>query len=357
MRGSRTQDYSYAIDHDKKLVHVSMAIRDVSYFCPQCGEIMVPHMGEIRRWHYEHKANKKCVYAHYLRKIAVLRIKEAFDSSSDFFIQYEIPVSCNKHKCIFRDYSCEKYELQTFNLKKYYNKCEVDITYNNLKCDLILSSTLNKNRAPVIIEILGKNRLVDDKIESGVRLIIIKISTEEDLERIVKTRLLTDNEKLFRREPIIGAHIAFYNFRDKLILKNPDYFSSGKTDYNMHFMWVKPDGMFDVGSCRCTDDMSKFIPDGADCIVADEKFPVYWGIFQFASKGLVVKNCLVCKHYSSNIYELPTCPMRDDVGPMFPEQLNAKECEYFDQQDYKSLIGFNHEFPKYFDVIVNNKLR
>ncbi|MDY6105845.1 MAG: competence protein CoiA family protein, partial [Candidatus Limisoma sp.] len=54
------QDYSYAFDESDTLINVGYASRSCTYYCPCCGEIMIPHMGKVRRWHFTHKSVAKC---------------------------------------------------------------------------------------------------------------------------------------------------------------------------------------------------------------------------------------------------------------------------------------------------------
>lgn len=90
------QNYSYAVDASGVLVNVKQAVRDKKYFCPCCGFEMRPHMGNIRRWHFTHKAEAECSYESYLHKIAKIRIKEAFITSEKFEITYNPKHLCSK---------------------------------------------------------------------------------------------------------------------------------------------------------------------------------------------------------------------------------------------------------------------
>ena len=62
-----SQNYSYANNSSGELIHVSTAQRCEEYFCPICGELMTPHMGKVRRWHFVHKNAGNCSYESYLQ--------------------------------------------------------------------------------------------------------------------------------------------------------------------------------------------------------------------------------------------------------------------------------------------------
>lgn len=65
------QDYSYSMDKESHLINVTDAVKGNDYYCPCCGEIMIPRQGSRRRWHFAHKGNLgDCSYETYLHKVA-----------------------------------------------------------------------------------------------------------------------------------------------------------------------------------------------------------------------------------------------------------------------------------------------
>lgn len=118
MTPTTKQNYSYAINEDNTLIHVNTAVRGGMYTCPYCGGEMTPHMGKIRKWHFTHKANlQNCNYETYLHKIAKARIKAAFDNNPHFYIQYDVPVHCDKFDCDVAD--CK--ECRTIQYMSFWN--------------------------------------------------------------------------------------------------------------------------------------------------------------------------------------------------------------------------------------------
>lgn len=119
MTPTTKQNYSYAINEDNTLIHVNTAVRGGMYTCPYCGGEMTPHMGKIRKWHFTHKANlQNCNYETYLHKIAKARIKAAFDNNPHFYIQYDVPVHCDKFDCDVADCKeCRTIQYMSFRTK------------------------------------------------------------------------------------------------------------------------------------------------------------------------------------------------------------------------------------------------
>ena len=90
-----SQNYSYANNSSGDLINVSTAKRNEKYFCPICGELMNPHMGKVRKWHFVHKNAGNCSYESYLHKLAKIRIRHAFLSSEHFLLSYNAKAICS----------------------------------------------------------------------------------------------------------------------------------------------------------------------------------------------------------------------------------------------------------------------
>ena len=157
MTKNYSQNYSYANNLSGELINVSNAQRSEQYFCPICGEPMTPHMGKIRRWHFVHNNANNCSYESYLHKLAKIKIQKAFLSSEHFILSYTAKAICS-FDCPFINYpKCEGGKPVEFDLKKYYDSCQIEASYNQYIADLLLSSTINPNLPPVLIEIIQCN--------------------------------------------------------------------------------------------------------------------------------------------------------------------------------------------------------
>ena len=168
-----SQNYSYANNSSGDLINVSTAQRNEKYFCPICGEIMNPHMGKVRRWHFVHKNAGNCSYESYLHKLAKIKIREAFLSSEHFLLSYNAKAICSV-ECPFIGFSkCEGEKHVEFDLRRYYDTCEIEATYHQYKADLLLTSSTNPKTPPVLIEIMVTHKCTEDKIKDGARIIEI----------------------------------------------------------------------------------------------------------------------------------------------------------------------------------------
>lgn len=208
--------YQYSLrQNDGCLVNISAITKDNrhdGYRCLQCGNEMVPVLGEKRKPHFKHKSNCSCSSELYLHKIGKMILKRRFDESDTFPVTYYIGSRCDMKGrfCPFRDILeanrntyCSRTKLYTIDLKKYYDICLVEKTYRGYVADLLLKSSSKPNREPVLLEIAVTHECELKKIYSGIRIIEIKGEQEQDFERDI----IESEEK---------QHIVFYNFKREL---------------------------------------------------------------------------------------------------------------------------------------------
>jgi len=130
---------TYAIDNDGKLVFVDDVLtgNKCGCFCPACKEpVLAKNKGVKRTHHFAHQSGTECKYAceSMLHCLAKEKIREAFLSKSEFWIDYEYRSFCKNYRnCKFNMLGeCCVSERKRFDLKKYYDSCEQEISYDNI---------------------------------------------------------------------------------------------------------------------------------------------------------------------------------------------------------------------------------
>lgn len=188
--------YRYAYDENNNIVDINELSEETrtlhTYVCVGCGNKILPRAmcSEYRRAHFYHKEHVECSGETYLHKLAKQKIKNKFDSSQEFIIQYSINVSCSELKCKIRNADCaNRKKTIRFDLKKHYNKCEVEkgIIYNGNKyiADLLLTNEENDNYPPMLIEICVSHPCEAEKMYSGLQILEINIKDEQSLIDLV----------------------------------------------------------------------------------------------------------------------------------------------------------------------------
>lgn len=293
-----SQNYSYANNSSGDLINVSTAQRNEKYFCPICGELMSPHMGKVRRWHFVHKNVGNCSYESYLHKLAKIKIREAFLSSEHFLLSYNAKAICS-FECPFIGFpKCEDEKHVEFDLRRYYDTCEIETTYHQYRADLLLTSSKYPKRPPVLIEIKVTHKCTEDKIKDGVRIIEIPIQSEEQIDNIVSNCKLTAVRDEHRNYSYSNdRNITLYNFN-----KVESFDPIGRFDEcegcfsrkNIIVFWLNSQGQFSTFDCHCYE-VSKKLPSNVHYYITEIATP-FKEIFQeFSKRGVKIRNCFLCK--------------------------------------------------------------
>ena len=350
MLNKSSQNYSYANNSSHELINVSSAQRDENYFCPICGEPMTPHMGKIRRWHFVHKNIGECSYESYLHMLAKIKLREAFLSSNSLLLSYKAPAVCSSD-CPFIGYAkCKNEKRVTFNLKDYYDTCELEVPFKQFRADLLLSSSNKPKLPPILIEIKVTHACSNEKINDGVRIIEIPISSEEDIDRIISNGALNavrySPYMKYQHQNLVDHEIIIYNFNKEKNIKAEDFLQ----DFiecgvkNAHVFCLNKQGYFRTFECYCYE-INQNIASNIHYFASDKLVP-FKEIFQgFSQRGVKVRNCFVCKFSKRDNWDNRICVLYKKYNlERKPNPYNAIKCPYFcedrvfDQINYESSI-------------------
>lgn len=300
-----SQNYSYANNSSGELINISIAQRSEKYFCPICGELMTPHMGQKRKWHFVHKNIGNCSYESYLHKLAKVRIRQAFLSSEHFFLSYKAKAICSCECPFIGSPKCEGEKPVEFDLRRFYDNCEIEAPYHKYRADLLLTSSKKPKLPPVLIEIRVTHRCKEDKINDGVRIIEIPIQSELQIDNIVNVcKLEAVREKSSDYGFCNEEEITLYNF-NKVEYFNPDGSFDEYEDCfsrkNTIVFWLNNKGQFRSFNCHCHE-VSKKLPPNVHYFITDIATH-FKEIFQeFSKRGVKIRNCFLCKFSKPDYY-------------------------------------------------------
>lgn len=222
------QDYKGALTSNGRFISISDITeenrRTTTYRCMGCGKRLFPVLGEKREHHFRHEEGAECSdYNRYLHEYAKAELKRRFDEGETFIVQYKADVKCKHYEdCKVRIghewKGCSK-DTCTLDLKRHYDTCTPEKGfYEDLPdgkkryvADLKLTSSVNKDFPPTILEVWVNHECTEEKKNSGSRIIEIKIDCEEDAKREITE---TDEN---RDKPI-----RFYGF-DSFVQIEPHY--------------------------------------------------------------------------------------------------------------------------------------
>lgn len=223
----------FACDYTGKIVDIKEAhTRRGIYTCPYCKSQMILKCGKVREWHFAHKPDADCDYNRYLHSLAEIKIRDWFNTSPSINIYLDVKreiecvnIDCckfpNKESCRWEEGSVNK----SFDLKAWYGEAVIEKKYAKSNEEFIadiLCPCKKEGQDPLFIEIHVKHRCEDAKIKSGLKIIEIKISSEQDIEDIITGRVpLQENGHWKSKTSVkwIDSSIKFYGFQPKTEIK------------------------------------------------------------------------------------------------------------------------------------------
>lgn len=347
--------YHFALECDE-IIPIEKVNRDErhshTYKCLGCGAEMIPKMGDKNAWHFAHYGHDgdNCSSETYLHKLAKRLIKEKFDSSTEFKIKYKRSGSCSNIKeCVFKeDYQCAVEESKSYNLKEFYDTCQEESPVGSFIADLLLTSSTHPKREPVLIEVVVTHKCTEEKLDSGLRIIELKIDSEETIKSIVqydewKEGRLFDYDCDSRKRQTDKCGLAFHNFDRKVSqigqrdLPRFILYYSGKARIsyeNCHNIKRKIDhnSIFEVS---INTDMFSFV---LGYIIASIRIPNF-------------KSCWLCKYHKvySNMFmeDKSICCLYKKKGtPKEPIPNYANQCQYY-CADQEMMKQYKLNFPDY----------
>ena len=160
------------------------------YYCLGCDKEMVPVLFKEgqKEDHFRHKVNDMCNPETYLHNLAKKYLAKKFETSKTFKVSYYARNDCPKTaRCpIFEKYKykeCSGVFLHTIDLKKQYDTCQIEGVYDGYRADVLLSNSQDASIPPVFIEVSVSHDCTPEKLESGNKIIEIKVQSEADFKR------------------------------------------------------------------------------------------------------------------------------------------------------------------------------
>lgn len=339
--------YHYALDEQNRLVCIDEVTeedrRTHSYHCLNCGAGMIPRMGEVRSWHFAHRGDDDhCGTETYLHKLAKRLIKEKFDREGPFEVGYYRDVNCSDQSvCPFaKPEECHARKLDTFDLKQFYDTCVEEQSVDGYIADLLLTSSEKPEREPVLIEIQVSHKSSQQKIESGLRILEIRIKTEEDIKSLLSSPIVENPDAHFgyvRDVETIGF-AKFHNFKKKASTTEPLEKRSIQRFYLFRSGKAFVTNLDEFRSCREVhkkDNDKAIFEASIDCFYLSSPSPYEFGYMVAIQNGIQVRTCQFCKYHRSG-YEVGfgldpifCCLYKKYGTPENPEPQYARQCQYY----------------------------
>ena len=173
--------------------------------CPGCKRELLPVLGERRERHFRHKleATSACTSESYLHALAKQMVVRAFANAltegKPFLLKRRVKQYCNKWKTVF-GFKCRSEDIsRDIDLTQYFDQIKEESRVDGFVADVLLTSS--KTDEKLLIEINVTHACEPEKLDSGLRIAEVKITTEDEAHAL-EDGITEFNEKT-----------NFYNFR------------------------------------------------------------------------------------------------------------------------------------------------
>lgn len=334
--------YQYAyIEGDRdKIISINDITNDnrkqYKFRCIGCGQELLPRAVDsiYRKPHFYHKELINCSGETYLHKLAKRVIKNKFDTEPTFFIKYDVVRDCNNNECIYRNFLCRnEFATHRIDLKMYYDTCTEEASINGFVADLLLTDSKNPQREPILIEVCVTHPCDEYKIQSGLRIIEIKIREEQDIRDLLIRKDIYECNPWSKKE----NYVKFINFKIE--------FSSQRHTKIQRYVYIPENSPYGyLTEVECNNAKYKLRTDSVielnvvnkqGNILCDLRDMLLW-----MSKHKGMRRCNLCKFYYSTQYEQsPICRLSKKYGkPAHPSMDEAERCRSY-QESYSGFFN------------------
>lgn len=237
--------YPCALDENNKRVFIGDIDKehrhDHTYKCPDCGEPMLPRLGEKNAKHFYHSGNHSCNKESYIHAVAKGILADRFnDRSKPFKVKLWNSYYCKQRETCkwFDQQFCEESQMDEYDLHDNYDLLAREEVWlknspqDQFRPDVVIESSSNSHK-PIFLEVYHKHKCSDKKLQSGNHIIEIRV---KDFGELVSLQTLELSQ---------SDRVNFQNFRD--IRKGPEWFKmkakARATEYG-----IKPDYVLPVCS-------------------------------------------------------------------------------------------------------------
>ena len=216
-------------------------------------------------------------------------------------------------------------------MKKFYDTCTEETTINGFIADLLLTNSKNPETKPTLIEVCVSHSCDDDKRNSGLRIIEVKIKDEQDINILRNWGLKEKYLHAYNRE----INVEFINFKREITA--PHHVKLQRYIYKPQ---QNPIGYLTAIDCKKanerlrTDSLIELnVVNTRDNLPCDMLEVLSW-----MSKHKGLRRCKLCKFYYATMYEdHPICRLSKKYGkPAHPSMDEAEKCKYYQFRQIES---------------------
>ena len=293
----------YALDNFGNRVPISCvneSSRHSGYKCVYCGGEMIPVLGKKRVHHFRHKTDA-CSYESYIHELWKHYVYEQWHNLQHIRITYLVENYCgNSEKCKLKEkcvsFNCNKsYTTETIDLKEKYDTCKIEGVYKDYRADILLSNSSHPEIIPTFIEICYKHACEEQKQNSGIPIIELKVSNDE----LISLQSINESAATpsLKKGATNNVGVIIYGIdRLRPIKHNLRHFYAYQDEFGVIH------GKFDERIISCQN-INEHLPNSMLEIFVPENFtrkesPLFERCIDIAAKhGVKIDHCRRCRFY------------------------------------------------------------
>ncbi len=345
--------YHNATDIDGHVVHIDEITKEnraEHYYCLGCGGEMSPILGEVREHHFRHKETH-CNWETYLHKLGKKRLKERFDTQEHFVVKVNSEYYCEKEgRCklglVYKHQgeSCNRCFKGELDLKRFYDTCDEEVPYEGFRADLLLSNKSNPNIMPLFLEISFSHDCDPKKIASGIPILEIKVTKEEDLECPLEEHscYLNMNNPNNPYDSFMLPSVRLYNFPRRLKMDRPlkKFRVSRDAKGFLRCFYDENDKTLNCQNVTYThrEDSLYELSVPSEIYIKENPTNLYeLGMVKANFSNIPVRDCSLCTRYSS-------CPILHNAGA--GDKGDGEDVDKIELANMCSYYVFNHTYAR-----------
>lgn len=299
--------------------------------CIGCGQEILPRAigSKYKKPHFWHgvRDGVECSGETYLHKLTKHIIRKKFEENPTFQIEYYVTRECDNAECEYRTHRCRE-ELSTnkVDLKKYYDTCTEEAPINGYVADLLLKNSKNIKIEPTLIEVCVSHPCDEEKRNSGLRIIEIRIKDEQDAIDLQKEDTLCES---FLYATKREKKVEFISFKKEI--KERKKIKIQRYVYNPNHNLIGYLTEIDCDKAKQklrTESVVELNMVANYCTIRDA---LMW---MTQNKGLL--RCFLCSYYNQTPYEdFPTC--KKYGKPPHPAMDEAERCWSYNKENVHTI--------------------
>ena len=189
--------YQYAKNEENRIININ-DINELNqkenYHCISCNNPIRPRSiksdqrNQPHFYHLNKDNTSKCNPESYIHNLSKRRFAKNYENILEFNLYREITLTCTQAKYP----SCKKNFTEILNLKKMYPYIKVEKRDGSYIPDCLLYNDKNEK---IYIEIKYTSSISDAKRDSGIPIIEIEVQKELDIDRIIKSNTIKQNDR------------------------------------------------------------------------------------------------------------------------------------------------------------------